>query len=231
MPENFFLDFDNLLFESLGTNKIGDPNFMAVPFNEGMVYLHCQPLAFTNYHILYGNKDYVRNVLSYLPVTNTIWDEYYKPFANHEISPVRYILKESPLKFAYLFTLVMILIYMIFGSKRKQRYIKIITPLHNESLQFIKNVGQLYFKSKNHADLAKKKIIYFKEFLRNRYNISQIPIDERGIGKMAYKSGVDEGLVKSIVGKIKYMEIQSYIHQDLLIELHKKIEEFKKNCI
>lgn len=46
--------------------------------------------------------------------------------------------------------------YTVFESKRRQKFIPIIPPLHNSSLDFTETVGLLYFNKSDHSNLAEK---------------------------------------------------------------------------
>jgi hypothetical protein len=230
MPTHYFLSFDTLHSALLGNDGSGNSNFIVTLFGKGRIYLHCQPLAFTNFHLLYSNYKYACSALSHLPVATTIWDQYYKPGTYLNLSPVRYILSEPALRSAYFLILITILVYMVFGAKRKQRIIPVIQPEQNTSLNFVITVGRLYFKSQNHADLAKKKIIYFYEYLRNRYYFHRIDGDAENIRILSLKSGVEAEKIKNLLKTISVIEKSQVLYQESLIGLHKQIENFYKKC-
>ncbi|MFO7370916.1 MAG: DUF4350 domain-containing protein [Bacteroidales bacterium] len=230
MPDHYFSELSKSASLVLGSDRAGRPDFILTGLGKGKIYLHCQPLAFTNYHLLYGNYQYACLALSVLPVSNTIWDQYYKPDRLADTSPVRYILSQAPLRSAYYVLLITLLIYMVFGSRRKQRPVPVIQPLQNTSLNFIRSVGQLYFKSRNHADLAKKKIMYFNEFIRNRYHMQQ-PFNQQGQSLiLSRKSGVEQEFVSKLLQVTGAWEQKNTMDHHELSELHSMIEEFYKKC-
>ena len=57
-------------------------------------------------------------------------------------------------------------------GKRKQRIIPVITPLKNTSLEFVETIGRLYYQKGTRSGIAHKKIIFFLDFIRTRYNIA-----------------------------------------------------------
>jgi hypothetical protein len=230
MPDSRFESYDTLNSVPLGRDKSGNVNFIFTRFGKGGIYLHSQPLAFTNFHLLYGNYRYAFTVLSYLPAENTIWDQYYKPEKIIDLSPVRYILSQPALKKAYLMAVFTIIIYMIFGSKRKQRIVPVIQPEKNASLDFVTTVGKLYYRSHNHSDLARKKLIYFNEFIRNRYFIQGLEQDDQQIRILSQKSGVDEVRIRHLATMAANLSGMKQISSQDLTELHKCLEDFYKNC-
>src|SRR5690606_30067856 len=59
------------LYEQTGQKQV---NFLKVPYKNGNFFLHTQPCAFTNYHLLKDdNYKYAENLLSYLPKDQNIY--------------------------------------------------------------------------------------------------------------------------------------------------------------
>jgi len=231
MPLVWVSAYDSLNTLKLGTNREGKVNFICAKFGLGKIYVHTQPLAFSNYHLLYGNVEYASKALSYLPIRKTIWDNYYKPNRFANTSPMRYILSQAPLQLAYYLLLLTLLLYLVVESKRRQRVIPIIKPLENRSLQFVKTIGSLYFKQQNNADLAKKKIIFFKEFLREHYFLTQIVATSDCAQLVSAKSGVSVKLVSQLLELMDYYEKSITVSDHGLIELNRKMELFYKQCL
>jgi hypothetical protein len=223
--------FDTLNSLKLGTNRKRELNFICMQYGLGRIYLHTQPLVFTNYHLLYGNIEYASKALSYLPIRRTIWDNYYKPDRFINDSPTRYILSQPPLRSAYYLLLLTLILYMTIESKRRQRVVPVVNPIENKSLQFVKTIGGLYYKQRNNADLAKKKIIYFKEFLREHYHLSTVSATDDCIALLVAKSGVSEKLVGQILYWIQYYETAQSVADAGLIELNHNIELFYEQCL
>ncbi|MFA9389977.1 MAG: DUF4350 domain-containing protein [Prolixibacteraceae bacterium] len=231
MPQVSFSAFDSMHTVRLGSNEKGAANFICTRLGMGKIYLHTQPLVFTNYHLLYGNVEYASAALSYLPIRQTIWDNYYKPGRILNTSPVRYILSQAPLRNAYYLLLLTLLLYMVLESKRRQRIIPVIQPKENQSLKFIKTIGSLYFKQHNNSDLAKKKIIFFKEFLRERYYITQLSTSNESIKQIAAKSGISNKQIKKLMESAHYYENAREVTDGGLIELNRRIELFYEQCL
>lgn len=231
MPLVSILSFDTLITTKLGTNRAGNLNFICTKYGLGKIYFHTQPLVFTNYHLLHGNVEYASKVLSYLPVRKTIIDNYYKPDRFINTSPVRYILSQPPLQSAYYLLLLTLLLYLAIESKRRQRIIPVLKPPENRSLQFVKTIGGLYFKQRNNADLAFKKSIYFKEFLRERYFITNISASNECQIMVSGKSGVSIELVRELLNAINYYETASKASDAGIIAFNRDMEMFYKQCL
>ena len=231
MPVCFFSAFDTTKTVTLGSDKTGRTDFILTRFGKGNIFLHCQPLAFTNYHILYGNYRYASSALSCLPVAGTIWDQYYKTDKQIDLSPVRYILGQPSLKSAYFLLLFTIMIYMLIGSRRRQRPVRVVTAPRNTSLDFVITIGKLYYRSRNYTDLARKKIMYFNEFIRNRYNLLKPDQAGDNVHILSMKSGIEEEKIRNLMKKTGLLTSKCQVGKQELIELHRSLEDFYKNCL
>jgi hypothetical protein len=231
MSEHYFTHTDSTgSIIVLGTDRYKRPDYIMAEFGHGKIFMHCEPLAFTNYHVLYSNHQYAAAALSALPVLPVIWDQYYKPDRFIDTSPMRYILSEKSLRSAWYMTAFTILVYLIFGAKRKQHAIEIINPPENSSLEFIKSVGKLYYKGQNHIDIAKKKVIYLKEFLRSRYGFKSIDFSEENIKQLSEKTGAGNDLIDEMLRRAAYVEKNMDLNSEELIRINFLIEEFYKKC-
>jgi len=188
----YFDKIDTLSTTVLGYqgNKDKLVNFIKVPYGSGEFYLHTQPVAFTNYHLLKENHaEYASNVLSYIDNGQIFWFLKNQSGIVVSSSPLRYILSQPALKWAMYIALIGILIFMIFTAKRKQRIIKIIKPLSNTTVDFTKTIGNLYFQEGNHNNIIQKKIIYFLEKIRQEYLLDTMILDDVFIKKLHHKTG------------------------------------------
>jgi hypothetical protein len=203
MGNNYFSKIDTLTTQVLGYqgNKTKKQiNFVKVPYQDGFFYLHVQPVAFTNINLLKeNNHEYAESVLSYLPKETIYW--YTKGQNSESISdsPLRYILSQPALKWAWYLFLIGMLIFIIFNAKRKQRIVPIIKPLSNLTVDFTKTIGNLYYQEGDHDNIIDKKIIYFLERIRNEFLIDTTKLDEDFVKRLQHKSGKDENDIREVV--------------------------------
>lgn len=156
------------------------PNGIIAPYGKGRIYLHLAPNAFINYHILKQESiAYLENVFSRIEQPNIVWNTYYHPNMNKRASSPFYVIFENrSLKAALQISVFGTLLFMLFGLKRKQRVIPIITSLKNQSLSLAKNIAALNLKQKNHREnllsLQKmtKKEIYHRFRIHFKHNES-----------------------------------------------------------
>ena len=227
---SYFNKIDTLKTTVLGYQEVNKKkyiNFIKVAHRQGFFYLHTQPACFTNYHLLKDNHSkYTENVVSYIPKGKLLW---FVKDQNGEIasdSPMRFILSQPALKWAWLLSLIGIIIFMIFNAKRRQRVVPIITPLPNTTLDFTKTIGNLYYQEGDHQNIVDKKIIYFLERIRNEYLIDTSILDDNFIKKLHQKSGKNLEDIEKVVRLINYQR-KSYnqsIEEDL-IEINNAIEK------
>jgi hypothetical protein len=186
-------------------------------------------MAFTNAYLLPGeNHRFAATSLSYLPVQDVIWTEYYQLGRMEAATPLRFILTNEPLRWAYFITIISLIIFMIFEAKRKQRIIPVIKPLGNTTLEFVKTIGNLYYQQGEHKAIAEKKINYLFDQIRTRYWINTNKLDENFIVSLAKKSGKSEEDVRAMVMAIKNIQSQPSIAMEALIDLNDRIEKFNK---
>lgn len=217
--------------EVLGRNSAGNPVFVQKRVGKGAIYFHSVPLAFTNYYLLpQNNSGYISRCFSYLPVAPVYWDEYYKVGRQGAGTPIRVLLQTPALKTALVLTLALVLVYMLFQSKRRQRIIPVIKPFENSTLQFVGTVARLYYNRGEHTSLAKKKTMYFMERLRIRY---QTPIDwvsEDSIQAVSARSGVNEAGTRTVFRFSHHLRMATHVTEKELIDYNKLVEEFWKKA-
>lgn len=199
---NYFSKIDTTNTTILGYQS-GDStrvNFIKVRYKNGDIFLHTQPTAFTNFHLLKKNHyQYAEKVLSYVPEGEVFW---FRKEQNGDVisnSPMRYITSQPALKSAWYLFLLGMLVFILFNAKRKQRVVPIVTPLANTTVDFTKSIGNLYFQEGDHDNIINKKIIYFLEKIRNEYLIDTSRLDDEFVKKLHLKSGKEMQDIKRAV--------------------------------
>jgi hypothetical protein len=237
---------DDIGMEVLGGTVDSTFNFIRLPYGNGHFYFHTTPLAFTNLHLLEEELlVYSEKVFSYLEPGPIYWDDYSRtsefvarqqngsdPWSKRlsANSPLKYILSQPPLAWAWYLLLVLGLLYLIFRGKRKQRVIPILEKNKNTSLEFLSTIGRLYFLRNNHKDLAHQKMRLFLAFVRERYHINTKDLDGTFVKRLAAISEVSEERIDQIVLLSNNMSGGSFVSDATLIDFHKKIDYFYKNC-
>jgi hypothetical protein len=225
--ENYFSEFDTTLVQVLGRNENGNVNFLRIKYGKGNFFLNTVPLAFTNYHLLNSdNNEYVYKALSHLPVQKTFWDDYYKDGNKYTGSALQYIISQQSLKWAYFIILVSVVLLIFFYGRRKQRIIPVIPPLTNTTVEFVETVGNVYFQQKDYKNIAEKKISFFLDHIRNKYFVKTSSFDEETIQKVADKSSLSTGKIKSLLREIEKINHSQKITEEDLVNINYQIEKF-----
>lgn len=228
----YFSKLDSSKTTVLGYQKfdsIKHVNFVKINHGFGALYLHLQPVVFTNYQLLKNNNQkYAAAALSYLPDETLYYDYHTKLGQELGSSPLRFINSQPALRAAWLLGLATLLLFMIFNAKRKQRIVKVIKPLENTTVAFTKTIGNLYYETKDHNNLIEKKMMYFLEYIRRVYYIDTQLLDEKFIKNLTIKSGKDKEITKKLIDLIVYLKAKPECTEVDLLNLNTTIEDFYK---
>ena len=226
----YFSKIDTLYTTVLGYQKFADSsyvNFIKVPWGNGNVFLHLQPIAFTNYHLLKkSNAKYAAGAMSYLADDTIYYDSRNKSVRELGDSPLRFVLSQPALRWAWYLALLTVIMFMIFNAKRRQRIVKVIEPHTNTTIDFAKTIGNLYYETKDHNNLIEKKITYFLEYIRRVYYLDTQALNEKFIKTLAQKSNKEHTEIKKLVNQILYLRSKPECNEGDLLRLNTAIEEF-----
>lgn len=222
----YFISYDPGTTEVIAENTNGKPVLLSVRFGEGNLLLSSTPLAFSNFSMLHNdNNEFVAGILSLLQSGTLYWTEYYQLGRMEANTPLRYVLSEPSLKWALYILILTILLSMVFEVKRKQRIIPIISPLKNDTLDFVKTISRLYYQKKDHKDLALKKMMHFTDYLKQQLYIDTNDEISEVISKVAAKTRSQENDVKLLFDQMNYISNASYISANELKSLLERIED------
>lgn len=233
---SYFDDIDTSKAVVLGTNEDNKANFVQYKAGEGAVFIHTAPLAFSNYFILHKqNISYFQNAVSVIPstVSKVVWNEYYlnkRTEQQEEKEPnwLSVLMKYEAFRWALWTAIITLLLYVLMEMRRKQRVIPALQRPKNESLDFVRTIGQLYYDRKDHADLARKMSTYFLDHVRTHYKVSTNTLDESFVQALHAKTGYPVNEIKNIVGFIGFIENTS-INEHQLNRFYNQLESFYQN--
>lgn len=235
----------------LGKMDDSQANFIKIKIGEGEVYFHSTPIAFTNYFLV--NEDrlrYANKVFSHLNLSGAIfWDTRgrvprevgesmnrrkrgerngYNPQLDQN-SPLKYVLSEPSLRWAWYLFLMLILTYMTFHAKRRQRIIPVLAKKKNASLEFVRTVGQMYFIQRDISGLCDMKLKQFRTFVKERYHLATRELNTEFVQNLAQKADIPSERIERIVAfeqRIKNLDIT----EQQVITLHELLDHFYKKC-
>jgi len=240
IDEDSFCETGDSLPSVLGTYADTLINFARVDYGDGAFYLHTMPSLFTNIHLLEeSGKTYAAKTLSHLEEAPILWDVKSKIpprggnnpnfFGNRGLSednPLKYILSQPPLAWAWYILLSLGLLYLIFRAKRRQRMIPVLERNENTSLAFVSTIGRMYFLQNNHRNLALQKMQLFLADVRDRYKIPTQNLDDEFVKKLTIKSEVDQTIIEQILLMYRNIESSQGTSDNTLIEFHQLMERF-----
>ncbi|MEM9886475.1 MAG: DUF4350 domain-containing protein [Bacteroidota bacterium] len=239
--EDYFCEEAVYPITPLGTYNEVQTNFIRIPYGDGFFYLHSMPSLFTNIHLLEEEGlSYTEKVCSHLKEGTIYWDvkskiptriaEQMNYNYNRGLStehPLKYILSQAPLAWAWYILLTMGLLYLVFRAKRRQRMIPVTEKNENTSLAFISTIGRMYFLQNNHRHLLLQKMQLFLGEVRDRYKINTQELDEPFVQKLATRSKVDVRIINKII--LMHQNVQKSTtgaSDNTLIEFHQEMERF-----
>jgi hypothetical protein len=229
----YFSKLDSTKTTVLGYQQFNEEqriNFVKINHEYGQLLLHLQPIAFTNFTLLKNNNEkYAAAILSYLPDDTIFYDSRNKKRTELGDSPLRFVLSQPALKWAWILGLVSLFVFILFNAKRKQRIVKSIKPLENSTIAFTKTIGNLYYETKDHNNLIDKKITYFLETIRHKYYLDTQLLDEKFVKNLALKSAKDLGKTKKTINLIVHLKAKQSCDEEDLKSLNKTIEDFYNN--
>jgi hypothetical protein len=226
---NYFRKIDSVNASVIAKNDFNQPITVRIKKGNGAFILNCTPIIFTNIYLLEKqNHNFVATSLSYLPEKTTYRTEFYHLGRMEIATPLRFILTNEPLSWAYYISIIALLLFMIFEAKRKQRIIPVIRPLANTTLEFVSTIGNLYYQLGDHKNIADKKIQFFFDYIHVHYFVSTAHRDESFISLVARKSGTGEQTVKSLIDQINSILSKEKIAKEELTSLNTLLEKFYK---
>jgi hypothetical protein len=232
-----FSTLDSLHCRVLGRNENNEPDFVEFKTGNGRIFVHAAPLAFSNYFILHKNNiEYFENVLSVIPknVERIAWNEFYltRPPVNKNDNEsrnpdwYRVLWRYPAFKWGLLTGILMLALYLLLGSRRKQRKIPFHQKPQNDSLDFVKTLGKLYYDRRDHQNLAKKMSVYFLEHVRSTFKLPTHTQDESFMKALQYKSGYPAEDLSQIFSFISYLEEGGPVNEGQLHRFYKQLEMF-----
>ncbi len=230
--KSVFKNFDTTKTKALGYYKtendlMDEINFIKVQEGKGNFYFNTLPEAFSNYYMLKNQGNYAAHVLSYLGKRTTIyWDDYLKDGRRVVNSPMRFVLNQPALQWAYYISIFSLLIFVIFRGKREQRIIPVVKPLENTSIEFTKTIANLYFQHKDYGNIINKKITYFLERIRRKYYLNTNELNTAFTQSLATKTGHSLEETKELIEYIAILKDRTLFNEKDLVELNKKIEAY-----
>jgi len=223
----YFSAYDSSRAAVLAENEDGRAVLLRYRQGQGELLLSSVPQAYTNYFMLQESLTQETTAsLNLLPQRDLVWNEYYHLGRMESTTPLRFVLSVAPLRWAVYLTATGLLLFILFESKRRQRAISVVQPPANTTLEFVETVGNLFMRGASHREMAKKKIIYFREYLLSHYRLQGEWQEESFRERVAHKSGKARQEVDKTFDLILDLQEKKNIPAEELIRLNQCIDTF-----
>ena len=217
-------------------NENGKPNFIVKFYGRGRFFIHCDPRAFSNYFLLQRNNyNYLQQALSFVPAEpeHVIWDDFYNkryraPSDKDNKTGLAVLLKFPAMAWALGLLIALLVLYLLFGSKRRQRVMEELPPNVNTSVAFAETVSRLYLQKKDNKGIADKIITYFLEHIRNQYFLNTSHVNDSFLHTLSRKSNVSFKDTEKLFAHIQHIQESYSISDQELLSLNQQIESFYK---
>ncbi len=228
-PGAYFTSYDSTRTRVLAVDGASNPVLLEMAWGEGRIVLCTAPRAFCNYNLIKNdNARFMAAAFSVLPPNPVLWDEFYKPGHTENRSIMRFVLQEPPLRWAWFLALSLLVLYMILHVRRQQRAIPIVVAPRNASRELAHTIGRLYWHKGDHADLARKMIMHFKDEVRARTYLRTFAYDAATIEHLASKTGRGKDEIAQRLAAFQQRERQPYLTESDLLQLNAQLHEFRQ---
>jgi hypothetical protein len=212
-------------------NKDRKPLVIQVFIGKGELYIVSTPFMFTNFSILDGtNASYAFRLLSHMKDKQITRIEAYGAHGDHTTkaaTPLRYVLSETPLRWAVYTTLILIILFMIFTAKRRQRIIPVVVAPPNRSLGFMHLISNLYYQRHSNDEIMRMKYLYFRNDVKRMTGIdlTNDSQNDREYGQLSEKTGIETGFIRRSLNRIKRQQTYDSLPD---IQLKENIDDLNK---
>jgi hypothetical protein len=208
-----FLNCDSS--ETLVWNHKNKPLAIRAFIGKGELFLVSTPLMFTNYGVLdENNASYTFRLLSYMKDKPLVRTEAYGKHSEKSGSPLRYVLSEPPLRWATYSILSLLVLFMIFTAKRRQRVIPVIKTPPNRTFGFMQLISNLYYQKHDNREILKLKHLYFCAEVKRFTGIDlqdDVP-GETAYTRLSEKTGINKDLLRTLINNIHKGLYSSGLH-------------------
>lgn len=210
------------------------PNYIALPYGEGTVYLQANVLAFQNFQLLRPQgKDYIKDVINPLKHPYIQWLAYadYEPyeremdeFNGENISLLARIFDYKSLRWAFFIITIGLVLFFLFRSKREQPVIPIHRETSNVGMSFVDTIAGLYFSENNPVRIRKILLRNFYTAVQDHFFIDVSKrLSDKTLVVLSEKSKVPYGQVERLV---RELESKDKLSKQGLFALHQQLREF-----
>lgn len=212
-------------------------NFIHIDHGDGGYYLHATPLLFTNYHFKRKQGfEHSQRLLSLIPHVRIFYyePEYLRSSDSQEPpiseSPLRFILSNPPLKWAWYLIIGLTLIFVFNSVRRRQKAIPVFSLPANETANYLDVVSRMYQKEGRHKHILGIQEKLIKRHLQNKYRLNLRVKDPESIEEAATRLKMPASYIRQLFTEIDRAKNNSTLTDEEFKNLIVKIKEFYRKC-
>lgn len=194
--------------------------------NGGKLIVTTMPLVFTNYGVMDSDARKLSEYMSSFFKGRKLYRLYEEKDKNtmmeEEDGDFKYIMSQPPLKWAFYIILGLLVVYMVFNSRRRMKAIPVHKIDEDTTLQFAKVLGTFYYHQDNHVPFLMKKYDKLKSTLQSRYGWDVEKMEASDLINRLY---VITGIRKDRIAKL-FILIREYSQDARTISAKKDIIEY-----
>lgn len=194
--------------------------------NGGKLIVTTMPLVFTNYGVMDSDARKLLEYMSSFFKGRKLYRLYEEKNKNtmmeEEDGDFKYIMSQPPLKWAFYIILGLLVVYMVFNSRRRMKAIPVHKIDEDTTLQFAKVLGTFYYHQDNHVPFLMKKYDKLKSTLQSRYGWDVEKMEASDLINRLY---VITGIRKDRIAKL-FILIREYSQDARTISAKKDIIEY-----
>ena len=194
--------------------------------NGGKLIVTTMPLVFTNYGVMDSDArkllEYMSSFFKGRKLYRLHEEKNKKSVMEEEDGDFKYIMSQPPLKWAFYIILGLLVVYMVFNSRRRMKAIPVHKIDEDTTLQFAKVLGTFYYHQEYHVPFLMKKYDKLKSTLQSRYGWD---VDKMEASDLINRLYVITGIKKERIAKL-FILIREYGQDAHVISAKKDIIEY-----
>lgn len=213
-------------------------NFIRFSSGNGAFYVQTTPLVFTNYYFMKKEGfEFTSQLLDAIPHTNLL---YYQP-ATLDMqpadsgpaiseSPLRFILSNPPLKWAWYLIIALTVLYVLNTLRRRQKVIPVFSLPQNETANYLDVVSRMYRREGKHKHIVAIQEKLILRFLANKYRINLKINDSDSMEEAGRRLQMKPAEIRHFFNYLERAKNNSTLTDEEFIETINQIKDFYKRC-
>ena len=137
------------------------------------------------------------------------------------------VLNRPPLAAAWYLLLLGFLIFLIVGSKRRQRLVPLVHSRRNTTHEHLGNISRLYLAKPNNARMARKQLRMFEAYCSRRFGLQ--PLDrEPDAQRLRELQGIKGAQIDTILRYHRSATRDQFISNEGFVQLVRILQDFYK---